>query len=210
MLIGCCARGSVASGPAAPLPFTSCRPTSGVGSYDVLAQFKADVLNTFVREQQITSVVELGCGDGNQLSLADYPAYTGYDVAPSAIARCRATFKKDRSKTFDLYRPTTFRGAYPAHQADLAMSLDVLFHLVEDEVYDRHLRDLFGLARRFAVVYSSNNEAPDIGAHVRNREFTRWVDQHQPAWELVLHVPNPHRGTVEGAIADFWFYAAPD
>jgi hypothetical protein len=183
--------------------------TSGVGSYDELARFKATVLNDFVREQGITSVVELGCGDGNQLSLSDYPVYTGFDVAPSAVARCVSTFKKDRSKAFALYGPTTFSSGYIAHRADLTMSLDVLFHLVEDEVFDQHLRDLFGLARRFVVIYSSNDEAPDIGDHVRHREFTRWVQQHRPDWTLVRHVPNPYRGTVDGAIADFWFYGAP-
>jgi SAM-dependent methyltransferase len=183
--------------------------TSGVGSYDDLARFKADILNAFVREHGLTSVVELGCGDGNQLSLAAYPTYTGYDVAPSAIALCRSVFNKDRSKAFALYEPATFATGYTSHWADLSMSLDVIFHLVEDDVFDRHLTDLFGLARRFVVIYSSNDESPDIGDHVRNREFTRWVEQHRPTWQLVKHVPNPHRRTVEGAIADFWFFAAP-
>jgi hypothetical protein len=46
---------------------------SGPGSYDRLAEFKADFLNRFVGENRITSVVEYGCGDGAQLSLARYP-----------------------------------------------------------------------------------------------------------------------------------------
>lgn len=41
---------------------------SGLGSYDHYAVFKADVLNAFFKENHIQSVVEFGCGDGNQLS----------------------------------------------------------------------------------------------------------------------------------------------
>ena len=49
---------------------------SGDGSYSQLAEFKADNLNAFVFENAITSVIEYGCGDGNQLSLAKYSKYT--------------------------------------------------------------------------------------------------------------------------------------
>jgi hypothetical protein len=46
---------------------------SGHGSYGRFAEFKAEVLNRFVAEQRIESIVEFGCGDGNQLTLASYP-----------------------------------------------------------------------------------------------------------------------------------------
>ena len=50
---------------------------SGVGSYGSFAEFKADVLNQFVSTNRVQTVVEFGCGDGNQLSLAKYPKYIG-------------------------------------------------------------------------------------------------------------------------------------
>jgi len=40
---------------------------SGLGSYDELARYKAQIINEFVREKQVDSVVDFGCGDGNQL-----------------------------------------------------------------------------------------------------------------------------------------------
>ena len=49
--------------------------TSGAGSYGKYAEFKADILNRFVQENSVRSVIEFGCGDGNQLSLARYPSY---------------------------------------------------------------------------------------------------------------------------------------
>lgn len=66
--------------------------TSGAGSYGRLAQFKADFLNNFVRENAIQTVVEYGCGDGAQLSLAQYPSYTGFDVSSLAVENCRRRF----------------------------------------------------------------------------------------------------------------------
>lgn len=73
---------------------------SGVGSYSHFAEFKAEVLNPFVATHDVKSVIEFGCGDGNQLTLAKYPSYLGLDVSASAIARCRETFKADLSKSF--------------------------------------------------------------------------------------------------------------
>src|SRR5690606_8385419 len=65
---------------------------SGPGSYDKLAEYKAETLNRFVADHQITDVIEFGCGDGNQLRLAQYPRYIGYDISPIALARCRELF----------------------------------------------------------------------------------------------------------------------
>jgi SAM-dependent methyltransferase len=65
---------------------------SGAGSYGELAEFKAETLNKFVAENNIHSVIEFGCGDGNQLMLANYPYYTCVDVSPKAIEICRELF----------------------------------------------------------------------------------------------------------------------
>ena len=44
---------------------------SGKGSYDELAYFKAETINTLLIENNINSVIEFGCGDGNNLKLMD-------------------------------------------------------------------------------------------------------------------------------------------
>ena len=43
---------------------------SGVGSCGKFAEFKAELLNRFVAQHGVHTVIEFGCGDGNQLSLA--------------------------------------------------------------------------------------------------------------------------------------------
>ena len=62
---------------------------SGAGSYNNLAAFKAKVINNFVTENNINTVLELGSGDCNQLSYANYKNYFGYDFSKTAIDICK-------------------------------------------------------------------------------------------------------------------------
>src|SRR5258706_2409540 len=96
---------------------------SGPGSRGELAKFKADFLNDFVERNGVASVVEFGCGDGEQLALLNYPRYVGFDVSRVAIKRCQRRFSSDSTKRFST--------ALTPISADLAISLDVIFHLVE-------------------------------------------------------------------------------
>jgi hypothetical protein len=73
---------------------------SGAGSYGRLAKFKANFLNEFVDEHHIQSVIEYGSGDGAQLKLVRYPSYTGVDISPIAVEKCRTLFSNDQSKRF--------------------------------------------------------------------------------------------------------------
>src|SRR5687767_9238646 len=66
--------------------------TSGAGSYSHLAEFKAQVINDFIREQRIDCVIEFGCGDGHQATKFTDCEYIGLDVSPQAILICKSTF----------------------------------------------------------------------------------------------------------------------
>src|SRR5690349_8952416 len=65
---------------------------SGPGSYNRLAKFKAEVLNKLVKDNDLESVIEFGCGDGAQLELAQYPHYIGVDVSRSVLSKVRKRF----------------------------------------------------------------------------------------------------------------------
>ena len=174
---------------------------SGIGSYGKFAEFKAEVLNAFVTENGIGSVIEFGCGDGNQLALARYPAYIGLDVSELAVKRCRDRFP---GFTFKLMRD------YAGETADLSMSLDVIFHLVEDDVFEGYMRTLFAAGRRFVVIYSSNKEGRDA-PHVRHRKFTDWIDANAGGWRLHRHIPNRYSYDGDyrkGSFADFYCFTA--
>ena len=177
--------------------------TSGSGSYGALAEGKSRFLNTLVREHAVRSVIEFGCGDGNQLSLADYPRYVGLDVSRSAIALCQRRFAADPAKSFFLYDGTCFTDRAGMFTADLALSLDVVYHLTEDLVFETYLMHLFSAGLRLVVIYSTNTEIGGTAPHVRHRHFTPWVEANCPGWRLTGVTPGP--GT-ERARADFFVY----
>jgi SAM-dependent methyltransferase len=184
---------------------------SGKGSYGEFAEFKAEILNNFVIANHIRSVIEFGCGDGNQLSLARYPQYIGIDISHTALNRCREKFSGDSTKLFLL------SNEYNGQTAECALSLDVLYHLVEDQVFADYLRNLFSSASRFVVIYTSN-VAPDelavrnsqMRTHVRHRYVTGYVAEHYPEWKLVENIPNryPYNWeTGKGSFAEFFVYS---
>jgi SAM-dependent methyltransferase len=177
---------------------------SGAGSYNCLAEFKAEILNDFVASHDIRDVIEFGCGDGNQLTLAKYPSYLGLDVSPHAVEGCARRFAGDASKSFMLVHD------YAGQTAQLALSLDVIYHLTEDAVYETYMETLFAAARDYVVIYSSDkDEAQPQTAHVRHRQFSRWVRANAPGWRLLGHIPNRHPYTGDndtGSLADFYIY----
>jgi len=179
--------------------------SSGPGSYNQLAEFKAGFINAFIRENGIGSVIEFGCGDGNQLRLEEYPRYVGFDVSEKAIKICRGAFRGDPTKRF---APMS---EYRGERAPLSLSLDVVFHLVEDNVFNKYMSRLFDSSERFVIVYSSNsNEQLSIPSiHVRHRRFTDWVARERPAWKLIRHVPNKYPYTGDdnvGSFSDFYVF----
>lgn len=182
---------------------------SGSGSYGRLALFKADVLNTYVSDNNIHTVIEYGSGDGHQLTLANYPEYLGFDVAQTAIELCRDLFANDSTRTFALYND------YNSEKADLTLSLDVIYHLVEDSVYEHYMERLFDSAKDHVIIYSSNSPDKDAfkghgSEHVRHRCFTDWVTQHRPGWSLVQEIANPYPYSKDDhdntSLADFFIF----
>ena len=175
---------------------------SGAGSYDRLAEFKAEVLNAFVSEHGIQTVVEFGCGDGAQLSLAHYPAYVGFDVSNTVLDLCRHRFEGKPYRFLDQTKVGTVT-------AELALSLDVIFHLVENHVFERYMRNLFDGSTKWVIIYSSNEERIEA-EHVRHRKFSKWVERNRRDFTLTDVIPNryPFDATdpEHTSFADFYIY----
>ena len=177
---------------------------SGAGSYNHLAEFKGEVVNSFVRENTIKSVIEFGSGDGNQLDYFEFESYLGFDISNDAVMSCREKFSDDESKSF------RHADEYAGEKAEMTMSLDVIYHLIEDEVFDDYMSRLFGASQRFVVIYSSNTGINKDGVdHVKHREFVKWVNRERPDFELLKVVENkyPYDGDWRTtSFADFYFF----
>lgn len=177
---------------------------SGAGSSQKLAKFKAEVLNGFVLDKKIRTIIEYGCGDGNQLKLSKYPSYIGFDVSPEAVSKCENIFSDDVTKTF------TLMNGYKNETAQLTLSLDVIYHLIEDDVFSAYMRCLFDSSEKFVIIYSSDTDkqAKLQLAHLKHRKFSKWIDS-KPEWKLIQHISNryPYAGNdLEGSFADFYIY----
>lgn len=178
---------------------------SGAGSYGRLAAFKSEVLNDFVTKKEIFSVLELGCGDGNQLMLSNYPSYLGVDVSEHAINLCREKFCGDETKKF------IHQSEISNETAELTLSLDVIYHLIEDDVFEKYMEQLFDSAEKFVIVYSCNFFDPDFPApHVKPRRFTDWVREKRKDFHLIEEIKNRYpwdkKNERETSFADFFIY----
>lgn len=162
---------------------------SGSGSYGRLAEFKAQFLNDFVEKNKISTVLEFGCGDGAQLLLAEYENYLGFDVAPSSVAMCRERFKSNPNYCFHLVGSDEFKNI---KKANLSLSLDVIYHLIEDDVYDEYMRKLFECSKRFVIIYAYDFEKIYELKHEKGRNFTKWVTEFAPDWELIDRTSNKY------------------
>jgi hypothetical protein len=178
---------------------------SGVGSYEKFAHFKAEIVNAFVSKHGINTIIELGCGDGNQLSFANYPNYIGFDVSRHAVEICMKRFASDKSKLFKLMED------YDGEVADLSLSLDVIYHLIENDAFERYMRNLFASSHQYVIIYSSDsteNEGYE-GTHVKHRKFSEWISKNLPQWTLIERIQNkyPYDGDYRtGSFSDFYIY----
>lgn len=162
---------------------------SGTGSYNALAQFKADFINLWLNDHHIESVIEFGCGDGNQLSLINYMDYTGIDVAPIIVERNKKKYIEDKSKKFYNRYP---KKTYMMQKYQLSLSLDVIFHLLEDAVFEEYMNDLFDSSEKYVIIYSSNHEEYTRWPEFRHRKFMKYIQENIVGFSLVEFVPNKH------------------
>jgi cyclopropane fatty-acyl-phospholipid synthase-like methyltransferase len=181
---------------------------SGSGSYNRLALFKAGIINRFIKTNNITKIIDYGVGDGNQLKLIDTRdiEYTGIDVSSTIIEKCKDMFSKDKTKSFihTDHIDTVSKG-------DLLLSCDVIYHLIEDSVYEEYMTNLFAMSEKYVIIYAKNEEINHT-QHVKFRKFSTYIDEHLPEWECIEHIKNKYPQKVIGrkndktSPSDFYIY----
>ena len=152
--------------------------------------------------------MELGCGDGQNASLLDFDRYIGLDISEVALRRARSACADKENFGFHaitgegvdealkrlIYEEN--RGAPP----DLALSMDVILHLIEDDVYHRYLKDLASLGAKYLLVYSSNHDGARTATpentppHVLHRVYVPDFLRINPSWTVARQFPNPEYG----------------
>jgi hypothetical protein len=125
------------------------------------------------------------------------------DIAPAAVDRCLKLFEGDPAKKFALYDPVSFHPE--SVRAEVGLSMEVIFHLTEDDLYEQYLRHLFAAATRFVVIFSSDEAGLSGGRfpHFKSRHFTSDIPWLAPDWHYTRLIQNPHRDI---SISDFHIF----
>ncbi len=87
--------------------------------------------------------------------------------------------------------------------ADVAISLDVIYHLTEDAVFKAYMTHLFAAAAKYVIIYATDEERRGTAPHVLHRHFTPWLQMHCPDWRLLEVTQGPNPGPDR---ADFFTY----
>lgn len=176
---------------------------SGAGSYNNLAEFKAEIINKFVVDNDIETIIEFGCGDGNQLALFDFKHYIGFDVSDSILNQIREKYKDNKNYSFQKMCD------FCEQRAELVLSLDVIYHLVEDVVFEQYMNDLFKASKRYVIIYASNKDEIQC-AHVKHRKFSDYIENNFNDWEMIKFIPNKYPFDKNNpdytSFADFYIY----
>lgn len=143
---------------------------SGAGSRGDELDAKVRLVQTLVDGLKLKSVLDLGCGDGFFASRIEVDEYVGYDVSSVAVNRCRTFVPRYE-----------FLDRVPTRDFDLILSMDVIFHLVNDLDYHEYMKTLWRKTTNVALVYGTDRDERGR-QHVLHRS---WVKDIPPDFTAV-------------------------
>jgi len=165
---------------------------SGVGSYTTFFEHKTNVINQIIEKYNINSIVDYGCGDGNQISKLNIGKYIGLDISDTAVNLCKTTYINDETKSFLVYSENKVYGN--EQLSDMSMSLDVIYHIFEDDLYKNYMDNLFNTGEKYVLIYSTNHVYPFNGTHTKGRCITEYIEVNHKDWELIDTIePQNHK-----------------
>lgn len=168
---------------------------SGRGSYGKSANHKATMINNYIINHDIKSISDFGCGDGNQIGLLKgFENYCGFDISPYIIDVCKQKFIDNSKMTF-----CTKINDLP--ESELCLSLDVLYHIIDEKDYENYLFQLFNKSKKYVLIFSTNHQEKTISSYILHRKFTDWVDTHCKDFVLVEELENSLKSS-----AKFYLY----
>lgn len=180
--------------------------TSGDGSYGKLALFKSSIINNFIKDYNIKSILDLGCGDGNQLKYFNTTNinYIGVDPSITIINKLKEIYKNDKNKNFITLDEKINT------KVELTLSCDILFHLINSNIWEKHIANLFNISTKYVIIYAYDFDE-DWNNHCKSRKFTDFIKKKYSNWQLIKVIKNKYP-LFEGcddqnaSMSDFYFY----
>ena len=167
---------------------------SGKGSYGIFGKLKSEFLNNFIERYEIKNVLELGCGEGDHLkNIPSSVEYLGHDVSDLIVKKNRKQFPNLKFTS-----SKNIKGKF-----DLTLSMDVILHLIDDEVYKDYMKNLFSKSKKYVIIYDADQDTTSfkMAPHNKYRKFTKDIPEE---FKLISKFENPHKG--ENTKADFYVF----
>lgn len=165
----------------------SIRHNSGKGSSEYASELKSLEIKKIIEKLPINTIVDYGVGDSTFLSHFLFEGtYIGLDISKTIIEKNLLIWRKYPNYQFltmEQYSKSDFI------KRDMNLSLDVILHLVEDEVFYEYMSQLFTTKAQYILIYSTNHDTnPNfINPHVRHRLFTNYVADTFPEYRLLVN-----------------------
>ena len=170
---------------------------SGSGSRGNLASFKIDYINKFIKDNKIKSILDFGCGDLHISSKLEVDKYFGIDIVdhihPQII---KAKDYKTTVSRFDEFEHS--------EKADLCLCMDVLYHILSDELeyLENSINKIVDYSSKYVIIYaqdSYNKSYSDWSGHMNNSPWRQILEKKVT---LISEQDSPLAGTT----AKFYVY----
>ena len=69
----------------------------------------------------------------------------------------------------------------------------MLYHLIEDSIFESYMKDLFNSSTKYVIIYSCNfDDNPNFSNHVKPRIFTNWIEENISNFILEMKLLSYH------------------
>lgn len=162
---------------------------------------KIKYLNSWIDQYNIDSIIDFGCGTSPYIENLKCKNYLGVDVSETAIKVCQNKFKNDPSKRFNLMNKRI------EEKSIMTVSLDVVYYLVEDNVFNQYMLNLFNSSNRFVIIYSTNyNHYNELIPYIKHRQITDWVKKHKKEFAMINHIKKADEGAFSEHSTELFLY----
>jgi ubiquinone/menaquinone biosynthesis C-methylase UbiE len=143
-------------------------------TFDNICQLKNSLINTFILNNNITSVAELGCGDGNRSLNGNYTNhinYIGYDKNKFAINLANITISNENRKYIHWTNDTIFDKKYLTISLDIVNNIDTNRNINE---YNSYVKQLFDMSKKYVIIFFSDYDINNTEKYINNniKNFT--------------------------------------
>lgn len=144
--------------------------------YSVRLVRLVEALGSVTSEAAPLRVLDAGCGRGFfTRGMSDFGHLVdGIDASPNAIRHCR-----EQEGNRERYAVSTLREWLPSYLYDVVFSIDVLFHIMDDDEWQASVTNLAGLVRlggRLLLADHSAEEDMVWSSYQKTRSRSRYVD----------------------------------